>query len=333
MRYILENKKLRVTINSLGAEVISVIDKKTGRELVWEGDVRFWNGHGPVLFPACGGLWNGEYTLDDNNYHMPKHGLVRHMEWELNDQDDDEEEGCQWVVLIALSNDETKVNYPYDFELLISYELCGAELNCNYIVRNNEESRVMPFQIGGHPSVSLPNYIEKEENAGINKDIEEKTHDNEKIDNNILSRPIGYLKALSHHAGDIDAHCLSVVRVGEQGCWRPERYPAPCNAEGLIPICVETFYHEALIFDRDQISGFRVLDAHKRKLATIRSDAPVFLVWQPQGKLSPFVCIEPWYGLCDQEGCSTKLIERPYSRCVMPEDERWGTLYSIEFNV
>lgn len=307
MEYILENDKLKVTVNSLGAEVTSVIDKTTGKELVWEGDARFWGGHGPILFPACGGLWNGEYTLGGKTYSMPKHGVVRRMDWELHDKDDDDESGCGWIVMRTSSNDEINVVYPFDFELLISYELNGTELSCTYIVRNNEETQLMPYQIGGHPSVALPDYAEGE------------------------TEPIGYIEAVGHHGEGVDAHCLSIVRVGEQGCWRTERYPAPCNDEGLIPITTDTFAHEALIFDRDQVNGFRVLDAQKRKLAVVRSDSPVFLIWQPQGKLSPFVCVEPWYGLPDQEGHSTELIERPYSRCVLPCSERWSTLYTIEF--
>lgn len=309
MEYIIENQILKITINTVGAEITSVIDKSNETELAWTGDARFWGGHGPILFPACGGLWNGEYTHESKTFNMPKHGVVRHMDWELHDKDDDAD-GCNWVVLRASSNDKTKLSYPFDFELLISYELHDTELTCSYIVGNNEEHTAMPFQIGGHPSFQLPDYYETES-----------------------SKTIGYLQPVSHHGVDVDAHCLSIVRVGEQGCWRTERYPAPCTDEGLIPICVDTFAHEALIFDRNQVSGFRVMDAQKHTIACLRSDAPVFLIWQPQGKLSPFVCVEPWYGLCDQEGHSTSIIERPYSQCVMPDDERWGTLYSIQFNV
>lgn len=320
MEYIIENEKLKITLSSKGAEITSVIDKNTGNELAWTGDEKFWSGHGPILFPACGGLWNGEYTLDVTNpqgdsadektFKMPKHGVVRRMEWELEDKDDDDE-GCTWVVLRASTNDETKSSYPFDFSLLISYELNDTELTCSYVVANYEERRAMPFQIGGHPSFMLPDYSQSSEST----------------------EPIGYLQPVSHQGADVDAHCLSIVRVGEQGCWRPERYPAPCTDEGLIPICVDTFAHEALIFDRNQVSGFRILNKQKRRLASVRSDAPVFLIWQPKDLLSPFVCVEPWYGLCDQEGHSTSLIERPYSQCVMPEDERWGRLYSITYNL
>lgn len=316
MEYILENERLKVTISSIGAEVTSIIDKTSGNERVWCGDKKFWGGHGPILFPACGGLWNGEYIVDTKRYQMPKHGVVRRMEWELQDMDDDEN-GSTWVVLRASSNDETYKAYPFDFSLLISYEIQSNELTCRYVVGNDEEDVLMPFQIGGHPSIALPDYSASKSEPDV--------------DGNYT--PIGYLQAVGHHGEAVDAHYLTIVRVGEQGCWKPERYPAPCNDEGLIPINTETFAHEALIFDRDQVSGFKVLDVEKKELSCVRSDAPVFLVWQPKDLLSPFVCVEPWYGLCDQEGHSTALIERPYSRCALPCSDRSGILYSINFNL
>ena len=79
MTYTLKNENLTVIINSLGAEVVSVKDRN-GRELWWNGDPAFWKGHSPILFPACGGLWNGKYSLNGKEYNMPKHGFAKGME-------------------------------------------------------------------------------------------------------------------------------------------------------------------------------------------------------------------------------------------------------------
>ena len=38
MRYVLENEKLRVEIDSYGAELKSVKDKLTNQEYMWQGD-------------------------------------------------------------------------------------------------------------------------------------------------------------------------------------------------------------------------------------------------------------------------------------------------------
>ena len=38
MEFVLENELLRVTMDSHGAEVTSVVDKASGKELWWNGD-------------------------------------------------------------------------------------------------------------------------------------------------------------------------------------------------------------------------------------------------------------------------------------------------------
>ena len=54
MRYTIENEFIRLTVDSLGAEMVSVIDVATGREMLWCADPAVWNRHAPILFPyAC----------------------------------------------------------------------------------------------------------------------------------------------------------------------------------------------------------------------------------------------------------------------------------------
>lgn len=309
MEYIIENEALKVTISTIGAEMTSVIDKASGREMIWNGDNRFWGGHGPVLFPACGGLWNGECTLNGKKLEIPKHGFVRKMEWEVEEYNPQPTDDVPHLILSIKSTEETLKAYPFHFKLTVTFDLYDNTIDCNYMVENEETSMAMPFQIGGHPSVMLPDYAEGS------------------------TEPIGYIIPVNHAEEETDPSCLSLVRVGEQGCWRPERFSAPRTEDGMIPITVDTFAHEALIFDHNQVGGFTVLDANTDYLACVTSNAPVFLIWQPQGLLSPFVCIEPWYGLCDQEGKNTELIERPYSLCALPGDCVSGTLFSMEFAV
>lgn len=306
MDYIIENDKLRVTVSTMGAQVTSVIEKSTGNELVWTADSRFWAGYAPLLFPACGSLWNGHYIYQGKKYSMVKHGLVRKREWELYDIDDTDG-GCQWVVLKTEADDETRKSYPFDYELYVSYSLQGLELIVQYNVANGEEERVMPFQLGGHPSFLLPDYAED------------------------AKEPIAYLQPIDHHGMPIDAHCLTTVRASEQGCWDRTRYAAPTTEDGLIPVVNESFAHDAIIIDHEQVSGFRLMGANRGTLATLRSAAPAFLIWQPDQQLSPFACIEPWYGLPDEIGHTVDLIERPYTRCVMPDSSRTGELYVIHF--
>ena len=52
--YYLKNGELTVEIASLGAEMKSLKDNRTGLEYLWEGDPAFWKRASPVLFPLVG---------------------------------------------------------------------------------------------------------------------------------------------------------------------------------------------------------------------------------------------------------------------------------------
>ena len=54
MQVFLENEQLKVTINSLGGELSSIIKKQTGIEYMWNGDEKYWKRTSPVLFPYPG---------------------------------------------------------------------------------------------------------------------------------------------------------------------------------------------------------------------------------------------------------------------------------------
>lgn len=50
-KFYLENLRLKVTINQMGAEISSVLSKENGFEYVWSGDEKYWKRQAPVLFP------------------------------------------------------------------------------------------------------------------------------------------------------------------------------------------------------------------------------------------------------------------------------------------
>ena len=49
MLYVIGNRRLSVTVNSLGAELNSV--KKDGKEMLWQNYDGSWAGHSPIMFP------------------------------------------------------------------------------------------------------------------------------------------------------------------------------------------------------------------------------------------------------------------------------------------
>ena len=42
MKRIIENDFLKVTIDDHGAELVSIYDKEKDREVIWQGDPKFW---------------------------------------------------------------------------------------------------------------------------------------------------------------------------------------------------------------------------------------------------------------------------------------------------
>ena len=60
MQYSIENDILRLTVDSHGAEPVSVIHKPTGAELLWQADPAVWKRHAPILFPYTGKLTGGK---------------------------------------------------------------------------------------------------------------------------------------------------------------------------------------------------------------------------------------------------------------------------------
>ena len=310
MTYTLKNENLTVTINSLGAEVVSVKDKN-GRELWWNGDPAFWKGHSPILFPACGGLWNGKYSLNGKEYNMPKHGFAKGMEFEIdkNSPVTDSDEVSE-VSFTTTNNDETMLCFPFRWQLTLRYTLRGEQLECEAEVRNLSDE-TMHYQIGGHPALALPDF--------------------DTVEGDDANRIIGYM-APANMAASGPVNGVSVVRAGEQGCWSPERYHVQMNENGLIPICVDTFRNEALIFDGGQFYGMELYRADgETPLAQVYFDAPVCLVWQMTDLLCPYVCIEPWFGLCDRQGWSMPLDYRPFTQHTMAHEESNFFLWGIRF--
>jgi len=289
----LENEELKVSVSTQGAEVQSIYDKASRREFLWQGEKAYWSGRCPVLFPIVGGMWNGVYRHEGQEYAIPKHGFARDMVWEATEM---AVSGQQTGADFTLDLPDGAAGYPFPCRVTLAYRLTGRRLRVEFCVRNLGSGEMF-FQIGGHPGFNLPRW---------RADV-----------------PVGgYLQLEGTEAAE-----ATVLRAGEQGCTGPERYPVPATADGLVPVCVETFNNEALIFDKEQLRGVTLLDSAKQPVVQVKSDAPVWLFWQPQGQYSPFVCAEPWFGLCDPRGFGGNVAERPYINRLPAGGIREGLLW------
>ena len=152
MTTILKSNKLIAKINHKGAELQS-LKNEDEKEFIWNGNPEFWGKHSPILFPIVGTLKNNEYYYNEKKYSLNRHGFARDMDFELIAISDSK------ALFSLVNNANTLHVYPFEFELLLSYELTDNSLIINFKVINKNRFS-MPFSIGAHPAFALAGQFE-----------------------------------------------------------------------------------------------------------------------------------------------------------------------------
>lgn len=145
MYYKIENEFLTCEIDDMGAQLHSLKLKENGKEYIWQGNPEIWYGQAPILFPIIGQLIDDKYRYNGVEYTMPKHGLARKLLFNLK-----ECKGAKAVFSLE-SDEKTLKSYPFDFELLVSFELKEKSLVNTMTVVNKTDGE-MYFSIGAHPA-------------------------------------------------------------------------------------------------------------------------------------------------------------------------------------
>ena len=138
-----------MTFDDHGAELVSIYDKEKDREVIWQGDPKFWGRHAPVLFPNVGKHYNNHYRIHGQEYASKQHGFARDTDFTCIDSTPDS------VTHQIRSTEDTRKVYPFDFVLRIRHILKGRTLTVSWKVANNSEGD-MYFAIGGHPAFNVP---------------------------------------------------------------------------------------------------------------------------------------------------------------------------------
>ncbi|KAF2326320.1 aldose 1-epimerase family protein [Flavobacterium ginsenosidimutans] len=148
----ISNSTLKASIKHAGAELFSIKDNQNN-EYIWEGNPDFWGKHSPVLFPIVGTLKNNTYRINGKEYHLPRHGFARDMEFDLIEKTENK------AIFSLKSSEETLQKYPFEFELQLIYTLNESSLDLEYKVINKGKEK-MPFSIGAHPAIAVPGNFE-----------------------------------------------------------------------------------------------------------------------------------------------------------------------------
>ena len=313
--YYIENDRLKAGFEAHGAELRSLVDKKTGEEYMWCGDPAFWGRVSPVLFPVVGNYRDKTSIYDGKEYHLSQHGFARDSEFEVVEQKNDS------ISFRLISNDKTKELYPFDFELTISYKL-GKLLDSLFVkweVKNTDNRKIY-FSIGGHPAFNLRNdetYIHFETSEKTRADVS--AADSRGTDCNISE---------GEPAETMNTGNYLVAGILDNGLLSERTKKLELSENGLLKPTVELFAEDALILENCKYNSVALSDSEGRDYLKVSFDAPVLGIWSPAGKNAPFVCIEPWYGRTDRTDFNMKLEEREYGNILEPGD-RFESVYTI----
>lgn len=148
MLYTIDNGRLKLSVDSYGAEIKSLVSND-GTEYIWQGSPDSWKESSPVLFPFIGRLTDNSYRYKGKVYPMTIHGFAKLSEFALVEQSDT-------VLAFELrTNPKIKDQYPLDFVFQVIHTLEEDTLVITYRV-TNLSGEVMPFAIGGHPGFNVP---------------------------------------------------------------------------------------------------------------------------------------------------------------------------------
>ena len=192
------------------------------------------------------------------------------------------------------STEETLEKFPYAFILKLGYRIEGNKTEVLWQVEN-PGTEVLHFSIGGHPAFNCP--------------IEPDTKQDECF--------VDF--------GNVDE--VVSTRISENGLATNFMDVYGLTA-GKLPLRDNLFEHDALVIENDQTNTAALCRKDGSRYVTVTMEAPLFGIWSP-GKQTPFVCIEPWYGRCDNEDFEGTLEEREWGNQAAP-GETWKASYQIE---
>ncbi len=290
MRYSVQNHRLRISVDQVGAELASLVNLDSGKEYIWQADPAVWASHAPVLFPIIGKLKNETTEIDGKQYAITKHGIVRNNEdLELYSQSEDR------ITFRLCSSAKTKAQYPYDFDFRITYRVRNEHVIVYHEILNKGDEP-MYFCLGGHPAFRVP------------------LHDHDPYDAHFLR---------FEHDEDAASHI-----VKKDGTLTEKTRPVPWTKGNILPLSHELFNNDALVF-RNLNSRSVVLES-KINGPLLKVDYAGWThlgIWaKPNGD---FVCIEPWIGLADFED-SDGVFKNKEGIIELAAHETYGASFDIK---
>lgn len=261
---VLENSDYKIGILAHGAELRSVINKATNREYIWQADASVWNRSSPVLFPFVGRLKDDKYLYKGKTYHLPQHGFARNCNFDVI------EHSSSKLILELKANDESLMNYPFQFKLKLIYVLQENALALSYRVENTGDEELF-FSIGAHPAFVL------------DEDLEQyfiQFEEEERFNRHLLD------------AGLINHHQEPVFMQ-----------------KNVLKLRKEYFEQDAIVIKDMQSSTLSLVNHQGKKIVSLSADQfPYYGIWSKAPY--PFICFEPWEGVADAVDSTGELTQK-----------------------
>ena len=193
-----------------------------------------------------------------------------------------------------LCSDEKSLEiYPFDFELYLSYKLQKSSLIISYKVVNKSDDKML-FSIGAHPAF----------NWSLEKDLKKEDYFLEFEINNSKRYFLNEL-GLVYDSMDLEFK------------------------EKKLFLNEELFKNDALVFNDLNIKKLIFKNIKNENFIKLNfENFPYLGIWsKPSG--APFLCIEPWFGIADEDNSNQNLEEKK-GMITLDKDEIFSCFYSIE---
>ncbi|GGE80169.1 aldose 1-epimerase family protein [Sphingomonas prati] len=239
---VIASSGLTVTVSPDGAELRRIVDDE-GRDLLWDGDPKFWTGRAPLLFPIVGAVAGGRYRVDGAEYALEKHGFARRSRFEVV------ETGADFVLFRLTDSAATRAVYPFAFSLEMRFEVAGHRLAMTATLTNPGEVS-LPASFGFHPA---------------------------------LRWPLPYGAERGEHVVRFDQLEPEAVRtVTPDGLIAAERFPSPVEGHMLV-LRDELFAVDAVIFEDVRSRGLWYGGAGGTGVRVDFADMPDLGIWTKPG--------------------------------------------------
>ncbi len=287
----MESGRLVIETTKMSGELVRIYDKAKEREVLWCGDPDIWGWHSPILFPFIAKCYEESFKVDGVVYPIMSHGFARNQMYTIVSESDRE----VWYEIT--STEETRKMYPFDFVLQLGYRLEENKIRVMWRVKNTS-AETMHYCIGAHPAFVMPEGVEKSD----------------------VYISFGGQERIPYITNDFK----------NSGCAFYDEVLYIDLPGGKAQM--KDLFHDmdTYIFEHGEIQEATIILPDGDPYVSVHCDKfPAFGYWTKKG--SRFICLEPWYGRCDNIGFTGELKDKALVQHLEP-DQWFETDYVIEIH-